>query len=148
MMPKRITYRQLRDALKRLGYAPEPVKIFHSGSAPAVTQTVFRRPDSNLTILLPRMKPDAVVDPIHLLSVRSTLVHGGVIPDEEFETLFRIRKGDPLIWTNPATGVKTEVTAASDEDDEGMVIIRNKGAYSPCPVSQLRRHAAETEEEE
>jgi hypothetical protein len=49
-----------------------------------------------------------------------------------------IKKGDRLIWKNPDTGMEIKVVAAAGEQD-GLVIIKQKGAFAPCPVDQLRK---------
>jgi hypothetical protein len=49
-----------------------------------------------------------------------------------------IQKGDRLIWTDPSTGIQTPAVAASTEED-GIVIIKQKGTFSPCPVDQLTK---------
>ena len=84
--------------------------------------------------------PKAEVRPIDLLSVQKTLMNEGLIESEQqFTDLFSIKKGDRLIWTDPRSGMETEVTAASGETSDGMVIIKQKGkAFSPCPVDQSR----------
>jgi hypothetical protein len=52
-----------------------------------------------------------------------------------------IVRGDRLIWTDPLSGRQTKVVAASGEED-GTVIIKQQGAFSPCPVDQLRKEGA------
>ena len=126
MKTKRITYRQLQNVLLRLGYVP-------------AASGVFRHPQTHLPIILPRMQSRAVLKPIDLLSVQNALANGGIVLKEDFDSLFFISRGDRLIWTEPTTGgAEIEVAAASDESD-GVVIINQKGVYSPCPVEQLRK---------
>lgn len=48
-----------------------------------------------------------------------------------------IKKGDKLIWTVPGTGFESHVVAAAGEKD-GIVVIKQKGTFSPCPVEQLK----------
>ncbi len=90
--------------------------------------------------MLPELQGDNTVRPIDLLSVRNTLINDGVVRDEEeFEALFRIKKGDQLIWTEPRTKQRVGVVAASGETRDGLVIIKKRGAFAPCPISQLTR---------
>ena len=100
----------------------------------------FVRPGRELFVVLPKASPESEVRPIDLLSVQKTLMNEGVIESEQqFNSFFSIKKGDRLIWTDPNTGMETEVIAASGETSDGMVIIKQKGtAFSPCPVDQLR----------
>ena len=131
-MHKKLTYRQLAEVLQSLGYSPEKVQP---------DQVVFRNPDRRLFILVPRQDPRAQVRPLDLLRVRNTLVNDGVIPEDQFDSLFQIQKGDRLIWTEPTTGKKMKVTAAAGESD-GLVIIKQNGAFMPCPADQLRKEDA------
>lgn len=128
MKTKKITYRQLQDVLLRLGYIP----------AERTAPGVFRHPKTHLPVILPKMPSRAHLKPIDLLSVQNTLANSGIVPKEDFDSLFLLKRGDRLIWTEPSTEAKIEVTAASDESD-GLVFINQKGAYSPCPVEQLRK---------
>jgi hypothetical protein len=101
---------------------------------------VFTHPERSLLIVLPELRSDNTVRPIDLISVRNTLINDGVVRDEEeFEALLRIKKGDRLIWTEPHTKRQIGVVAASGETSDGMVIIKQQGAFSPCHVSQLTR---------
>jgi hypothetical protein len=134
-MAKRITYRQLDEVLRSLGYAPENV---------LTNEVVYRHPDRHLFILLQREAPDAVAQPFDLYRARKTLVHEGVIQENEFDSLFQISKGDRLIWTEPRTGRKVKVTAAAGESD-GLVVIQQNGTLTPCPVDQLRKADAQVE---
>ena len=72
--------------------------------------------------------------------MRRSLCTHGLIKDEEeaFDSLFLIRKGDRLIWTDPKTGEEAKVTAAAGESD-GLVVVRQNGSLLPCPVDQVRR---------
>jgi hypothetical protein len=128
MKTKKITYRQLQDVLLRLGYAP----------AESASAGVFRHPKTHLPVILPKMPSRAHLKPIDLLSVQNTLANSGIVAKEDFDSLFFLKRGDRLIWTEPSTGAEIEVTAASDESD-GWVIINQKGAYSPCPIEQLKK---------
>jgi hypothetical protein len=128
-MVKKLTYRKLGEVLNSLGYTPEKVQP---------DQVAFRNPGRPLFILLPRQDPRAQVRPLDLLRVRNTLVNDGVIAEDQFDSLFQIQKGDRLIWTEPTTGKRIEVTAAAGESD-GLVIIHHHGALLPCPVEQVRK---------
>jgi hypothetical protein len=129
MTHKKVTYEQLREALGGLGYTED------AGGKGHVT---FRKPGTRLYVILPRMTRHTAVEPIHLLSVRKILANNGDIPEQAFESLFEIKKGDKLLWTEPVTGQQLKVTAAADESD-GTVIIQQNGALSPCPVGQVRK---------
>jgi hypothetical protein len=126
-----ISYSRLRRVLETFGYAPQTIE----GG-----RIVFSHSERSLLIVLPELQSDNTVRPIDLISVRNTLINDGVVRDEEgFEALFRIKKGDQLIWTEPRTKRQIKVTAASGETSDGMVIIKQKGTFSPCPVKQLTR---------
>jgi hypothetical protein len=129
---RRVPFKALQRSLESVGYAPQTVE----GG-----RIVFTHPKRSLFIVLPELQADETVRPIDLMSIRNTLINDGVVRNkEEFEALFRIKKGDQLIWTEPRTKRQIMVTAASGETD-GMVIIKQKGTFSPCPVSQLARVA-------
>jgi hypothetical protein len=128
---KRIAYGKVRDVLASLGYTPEDAE---NGAV------IFRNPRRHLMIILRRLADDQLVRPIDLLSIRKTLVGDGVIKDdeEEFDSLFLIRKGDRLVWTDPKTGKESKVTAAAGESD-GLVVVKQNGTLLPCRVDQVRR---------
>jgi hypothetical protein len=128
---KNITYARLREVLGALGYAPED-----AGKA----TVIFRNPGRRLRIFLPKMAEEEFVPPVDLLSTRSTLAGDGVLADGdyEFDSLFLIRKGDRLVWTDPETGKESKVTAAAGESD-GLVVVKRNGTLLPCPVDQVRR---------
>jgi hypothetical protein len=129
-MVKNITYAKLREALASLGYTP-----VDAGS----DTIIFRNPNRHLRIFLPKKADEEFVLPIDLLSARSTLVDDGVLRDDyAFDSLFLIRKGDRLVWTDPKTGKECKVTAAAGESD-GLVVITQNGALLPCRVDQARR---------
>ncbi len=127
----RISYAKLGRALGTFGYEARTIE----GG-----EIVFSHHERSLIIMLPKLKGDDAVRPIDLLSVRNTLINDGVIREEgEFEALFRIKKGDRLIWTEPRSKRQVEVVAGSGETSDGMVIIKHQGTFSPCPVSQLTK---------
>jgi hypothetical protein len=128
---KGIRFGQLRKVMLDLGYDTKPVDHRY---------VAFVKPGHELFVVLPNAPPDTEVRPIDLLSVQRTLMNEGLIEsDQQFASLFSIKKGDHLIWTDPNSGMETEVIAASAETADGMVIIKQKGsAFSPCPVDQLR----------
>ena len=99
-MVKNVTYGQLRKVLLSLGCEPVPSKENHF---------VFEEPRSDLLIMLRRGSDEQLVRPMDLSSVRRQLVGHGLIKDDEeaFDSLFLIRKGDRLIWTDPKTGKET-----------------------------------------
>jgi hypothetical protein len=129
MKNKKITFDQLEKTLLRLGYTTKG----QNGD-----RVVLSHPDSDLPVIMRRMKQHEILQPIDLLSVQNTLANGGIVPKAEFESLFLIKKGDVLVWTEPNTRGEVTVTAAADESD-GTVIIKHKGTFSPCPVDQLRK---------
>jgi hypothetical protein len=128
---KKIRFGQLRKVMLDLGYHIRPVDQHY---------VAFVRPGRDLFVVLPDVPSEAEVRPIDLLSVHKTLMNEGLIETEQqFTSLFSIKRGDRLIWTDPNSGRETEVVAASGETSDGMVIIKQKGtAFSPCPVDQLR----------
>jgi hypothetical protein len=128
---KKIRFDQLRKVMLDLGYHMRPVDQRY---------VAFVRPGHDLFVVLPDIPSQAEVRPIDLLSVQKTLMNEGLIETEQqFASLFSIKRGDRLIWTDPMSGRETEVVAASGETNDGMVIIKQKGiAFSPCPVDQLR----------
>ena len=86
MKNKNITYGQLEDVLRRLGYTPDA-----SGN-----RVVFRQPKTDLPVILRRMTPKEVMKPIELLSVQNALANGGVVPKDEFDSLF---ESEPIeLW--------------------------------------------------
>jgi hypothetical protein len=116
--------------LVALGYTPRK-----AGS----NAIVFRNPNRHLMVILPEMGDDEFVLPVDLSSTRSTLVGDGVLAnDYAFDSLFLIRKGDRLIWTDPKTGKETKVTAAAGESD-GLVVVKQNGSLLPCRVDEVRR---------
>jgi hypothetical protein len=130
-MVKNVTYGQLRKVLLFLGCEPIPSNENHF---------VFEEPKSDLLIML-RGGPDELpVRPMDLSMIRRQLVGHGLIKDDEeaFDSLFLIRKGDRLIWTDPKTGKETKVTAAAGESD-GLVVVKQNGSLLPCRVDQVRR---------
>jgi len=130
-LKKKIRFGQLRTVLLDLGYQIRTVDQHH---------VAFVRPGRDLFIVLPDASLETEVRLIDLLSVGKTLINDGLIKDEQqFTSLFLIKKGDRLIWTEPRSGRETDVVAASGETIDGMVLIKQKGkADSACPVDQLR----------
>jgi hypothetical protein len=136
---KNITYARLREALASLGYTPEFVSLhFIPGDAGKDT-IIFRNPNRRLRITLPKMTDEEFVLPVDLHHACSTLQGDGVLRnDYEFDSLFLIRKGDRLVWTDPKTGKESKVTAAAGESD-GLVVVKQNGALVPCRVDEVRR---------
>jgi hypothetical protein len=86
MSNKKITYDQLERALRRCGYVAD---------MPSGNRVVFRHPDTELPVILPRLRKREVLEPIDLLSVRNALANGGIVPKEQFDSLFQ----DPIdLW--------------------------------------------------
>ena len=102
-------------------------------------------------IVLPKMHSKSDVTPTHRKIVEKTIRDDGVVNWDDFNFFLEhgkrredfIVKGDHLVWAVPGTGREIKAIAASAEED-GMVIIKQNGAFSPCPVDQLRK--AETVE--
>ncbi len=129
-MVKDVTYGRLREVLATLGYGV---------SEPKKGAVAYRNPNRRLMIILPDMRDEDFVLPVDLASTRSTLVDDGVLQnDYSFDSLFLIRKGDRLIWTEPETGRETKVTAAAGESD-GLVVVKQNGSLLPCRVDEVRR---------
>ncbi len=129
-MIEKVTYARLREVLSSLGYAPEE---FGDNSI------VFRNPNHRLRVFLPKLSDRQLVPPVEMISARNSLTGNGVVRDEyEFDSLFLIRKGDRLIWTDPNTGKAIRVTAAAGESD-GLVVVKQNGSLLPCPVDQVKR---------
>jgi hypothetical protein len=82
MSNKNITYGQLQKLLVRLGYVD---------GAPSARRVVFRHPGSELPVILPRMRTKEVLKPIDLLSVQNALANGGIVPKEQFDSLFEVQ---------------------------------------------------------
>jgi hypothetical protein len=132
-MVKNITYAKFREALAALGYTPADAR------SDLGETVIFRHPNRRLRIFLPKMADEEFVLPVDLLSTRTTLEGDGVIKDDdEFDSLFLIRKGDRLVWTDPKTGKESQVTAAAGESD-GLVVVKQNGTLLPCRVDQVRR---------
>jgi hypothetical protein len=129
-MVKNVTYGQLRKVLLSLG-----CKVSTNDS-----RLVYSDDKRDLLIVLRDGEDHQFVRSIDLWSVRRALVGHGVITDDEdaFDSLFLIRKGDRLIWTDPESGVETKVTAVAGESD-GLVVVKQNGTLIPCPVDQVRR---------
>jgi hypothetical protein len=86
MNNKKVTFQQLRRVLLGLGY----------GETQLEDRVVFRHPDTELFVILPRLRPSEVVQPIDLLSVQNALANGGIVPKDAFESLF---EREPLkLW--------------------------------------------------
>jgi hypothetical protein len=79
MKNNRISNEQLHKVLTHLGYA---------ASAPGGNRVVYHHPDSRIDVILPRMRRREVLKPIDLLSVQNALANGGIVPKDEFDSLF------------------------------------------------------------
>jgi hypothetical protein len=82
-MPKRITYQQLAERLRDLGYRDthrtlngKPVWLFE------------HKLDEKATIFLPPMPPDQPVETMHLTGVRATLNAHGILQEQPDHFLF------------------------------------------------------------
>jgi hypothetical protein len=87
MSNRKITYDRLEKALQRRGYV---------ATTPSADRVVFRHPDTELPVILPRFRKTEVLEPIDLLSVQNALANGGIVPKEKFDSLFQT---DPIeLW--------------------------------------------------
>jgi hypothetical protein len=128
-MGKKITYAEVRRILAGLGYRARDL---------GNRQVVYRNPDRELMIVIPETTEESDVRPVDMLRVRKTLAHDGVIREDQFDSLFSIRRGDQLVWREPGVAEERRVTAASDESD-GVVIIDQGGQLLSCTVDQLEK---------
>ena len=107
---------------------------------------VFEHPEGGLTIVLPKMHSKTTISPTHQKIVESTIRDDQVVSWDDFAFYLVhgkrkedfINKGDRLLWRVPGVQRVVRVVAASTEED-GVVIIKQKSTFSPCPVNQLRR---------
>jgi predicted RNA binding protein YcfA (HicA-like mRNA interferase family) len=135
-MIKRLTFGDLEATLEEFGYVRRK-KSNHK---------IYEHPEGTLMIVLPTMHSKTEVTPMHKKIVEKTVQDDGVVNWDDFNFFLEhgkrredfIVKGDHLIWTVPGTGQEIKVVAASREDG-GVVIIKQQGAFSPCPVDQLRK---------
>ena len=130
-MVKKVTYGQLRKVLLSLGCQQIPSKENHF---------VFEEPKERSSHHASRRAGRATRPADGFVGVRRQLVGHGLLKDDEdaFDSLFLIRKGDRLIWTDPETGKEIKVTAAAGESD-GLVVVKQNGSLLPCRVDQVRR---------
>jgi predicted RNA binding protein YcfA (HicA-like mRNA interferase family) len=138
-MIKTLSFGELESALEEFGYERR-TKGNH---------IIFEHPDGRLMIVLPKMAPRTDVIPLHQKIVEMTIQGDSVINWDDFNYYLEhgkrkedtIRKGDHLIWKVPGNGREIRVVAAAGEQD-GLVVIKQGGAFSPCPVDQLRKDVA------
>jgi predicted RNA binding protein YcfA (HicA-like mRNA interferase family) len=138
-MTKSVTFGELECALQEFGYERRK-KANH---------VVFQHPNSELMIVLPQTTPKSAVSSLHLRIVERTIRDDGVVDWGDVDFYMEhgkrkektIKKGDRLLWKIPGTGREIKVVAAAGEQDD-LVIIRQNGSFSPCPVNQLRRDEA------
>jgi hypothetical protein len=100
MKPK-ITYQQLREELEKSGWKADLVETENFGVRRQ--STVFQHPETELYVILPKRKPSAFVEPIHLLHVRNVLENAGF-----WESLMRQINAENR---NEATGVLQTLAA-------------------------------------
>lgn len=70
MKPK-LNYKQLKTVLEGLGYKPQDVTLDINGQD--LESVIFRHKDSDLYILLPRMKATKIVEPMYIHRVKGVL---------------------------------------------------------------------------
>ena len=138
-MTKVLTFGDFETALEEFGYVQRR-KSNHQ---------VFEHSDGGLMIVFPKMPLNTEITPTHQKIVEKTIRDDQVVSWEDFNFYLEhgrrredfIKRGDRLIWTVPKTGREQRVVAASGEED-GTVIIKQKGTFAPCPVDQLRKEVA------
>jgi hypothetical protein len=79
MKNNKIRYEDLQRVLLRLGY---------TAIAQARNRVVYRHPENKIEVFLRRMRRTEFLKPIDLLSVQNTLAYSGMVPKEEFDSLF------------------------------------------------------------
>jgi hypothetical protein len=72
----KITCKQLREELEGHGWKAKLIETENFGVKR--NSTVFQNSNTNLYIILPRLKPTQAVQPIHLLHVRNVLENAGL----------------------------------------------------------------------
>lgn len=99
-------------------------------------------------IVLPMMQTGAEVSLLHQKIVEKTIRDDGIILWDDVSYYLEhgkrkedeIKKGDRLIWREPSSGLEFKVVAAAGEKD-GLVIVKQNGTISPCPLDQLRKES-------
>ena len=86
-MKTRITFGQLEKALSKLGYIADP---------PGRNRVVFRHPDTSLPIIMRGMRRNEILTPVDLLDAQNALANGGIVPKDEFDSLFETPPKD--LW--------------------------------------------------
>jgi hypothetical protein len=80
-MKNKINYGRLQNVLGKLGYTADP---------PSTNRVVFRHADIDLPIIMRRMRRNEILKPIDVLSVQNALANGGIVPKEQFDSLFEV----------------------------------------------------------
>jgi hypothetical protein len=127
-----LSYSRLRAAFLAFGYE----RRNENG------HEVFQHPKGDMVAVFPATDDNAEVRPVHRKVAETTVRDDGLVELMDFRFYLEhgkkreelIQRGDKLIWS--ASGRKVPVVAASTEED-GLVIINQNGAFSPCPVDQL-----------
>lgn len=138
-MTKLPTFGDLEATLEEFGYIQRRQS----------NRQVFEHPEGGLVIVLPKMHSKTTISAMHQRMVESTVRDDEVVSWDDFQFYLEhgkrredfIKKGDRLLWRVPGMERIVKVVAASTEED-GVVIIKQKSAFSPCPVSQLRKEEA------
>lgn len=138
-MTKTLTLQELEAALGEFGYVQRQKS----------NQLIFEHPHGRSMIVLPRMSPKSSVSPLHRKIVERTIRDDGAVDWDEVDFYMdhgkrrekTIKKGDRLVWTVPGSAQEIKVVAAAGEQDD-MVIVKQNGTFSPCPVNQLRKDDA------
>lgn len=137
-MTKLPSFGDLEATLREFGY----------GQCDQTDHWVFEHPEGRQVLVLPKLHSKMTISPTHRKMVESTIRDDEVVGWDDFHFFLEhgkrredfINKGDHLIWKVPGGGGEIDVEAASGEED-GMVIIKQKDTFSPCPASELRKAA-------
>jgi hypothetical protein len=78
-MKSKINFNKLQNVLGKLGY---------SADSSNTNRVVFRHAEIDLPIIMRRMRRNEILKPIDVLSVQNALANGGVVPKEQFDSLF------------------------------------------------------------
>lgn len=131
---KPLTYDRLQRALVAFGY----VRATNGPHA------VFQHPEGRLAAVFPLMRPNEIVRPVHRQIAENTVRDDGLVDWDDYQFYLThgkkhedlIQKGDRLVWLEG--GQNAPVVAAATEEDGVVIIKQRNGAFTPCPVSQLK----------
>ena len=78
MMNKSVAYRDLEQALVRMGFVPQPT---------TGTQKLFAHQSSDALVMLPPYSAQDSVSPAHVIAIRRVVTEKGVIEADAFDRL-------------------------------------------------------------